>query len=180
MTDAYKQAKIPIRYLQLVSSHHIRLVRPVCSGSWIAFCGRILGGSIGLKTAKLAATRSASRRDRSSSPARSPTYATTSGCPCFCVSNGAFSICHTFRLTNLKSIAVADTAFWNSNKTPALYPGFRFINSSVIAPPVAQNNNYCDSVHANVAPEDSERWYMEIFSRQCGTSANSSICTGYE
>ena len=31
MTDAYKQAKIPIRYLQLVSSHHIRLVRPVCS-----------------------------------------------------------------------------------------------------------------------------------------------------
>ena len=96
------------------------------------------------------------------------------------LSNGTFSICHTFRLTNLKSIAVADTAFWNSNKTPALYPGFRFINSSVIAPPVAQNNNYCDSVHANVAPEDSERWYMEIFSRQCGTSANSSICTGYE
>ena len=142
--------------------------------------GRILGGSIGLKTAKLAAMQSASRREESSSPARLPTYATTSGCPCFCVSNGALSICHTFRLTNLKSIAVADTAFWNANKTPALYPGFRFINSSVIAPPIAQNNNYCDSVHANVAPEDSERWYTEIFARQCGTSANSSICTGYE
>ena len=54
------------------------------------------------------------------------------------------------------------TAMWSAEKTPAAYPGYKFVKSSSF------KDGFAQQVKANVAPADSYRWYSAIFSNMSG------------